>query len=129
MGDPAASSNKRKVLIVMSIAVFFAALGDISLSRGMKMISADHFPTLQGQIVATVTNAYVLLGVLFLMGFAILYLVSLSWEDLSYVLPLTGAIYILVTIFAFVLLHEDVSVLRVAGSALVAAGIVVVARS
>jgi drug/metabolite transporter (DMT)-like permease len=122
-------SNRFKVILAMSFAALFAALGDISLSKGMKgcgdCVHSAQFPT----IADIVTNGYVLGGVTLLFVFLVLYLISLSWEDLSYVLSLTGAIYILVTIFAFVLLHEHVSAMRWAGSFLVACGIVVVART
>ncbi|NLN78433.1 MAG: EamA family transporter, partial [Armatimonadetes bacterium] len=59
----------------------------------------------------------------------LLYLASLSWEDLSYVLPLTAGDYVLITVLAFFFLHEHVDVLRWVGSVLVTAGIVLVARS
>jgi len=61
--------------------------------------------------------------------FLLLYLLSLSWDDLSFVLPLTAADYILVTVFAKFLLHEPVSPIRWTGSAMVAIGIGLVTRS
>ena len=64
-----------------------------------------------------------------LSAFLILYLVSLSWEELSYVLPLTAANYVLVTILACLVLHEHVSALRWSGSVLVMIGIGLVART
>jgi drug/metabolite transporter (DMT)-like permease len=121
--------NRTKTLVVMSFAVLFGALGDILLSKGMKSIgSSAHFDAVS-TVLAVITNMYVLAGVGALLLFLILYLISLSWEDMSYVLPLTGAIYVLVTIFAFFLLHEPVSALRLTGSLLVACGIVVVTRT
>lgn len=121
--------NKAKVLIVMSVAVILGALGDVSLSRGMKTIGAADFDRASQAFVAAVTNPYVLGGVVLLLSFLILYLVSLSWEDLSFVLPLTAADYILVTVFAHLILQESVPPMRWLGSVLVASGIVLVARS
>lgn len=125
-------SKKRKklrVLITMAIAVVFAALGDVSLSRGMKTVGAVETGSIFGLISAAVVNPYVIGGVALLFVFLILYLTSLSWEDLSFVVPLTGADYILVTLFAYLLINEQVSPLRWAGSAFVAVGIALVARS
>ena len=51
-------------------------------------------------MLATITNHYVIGGIVLLVTFPVLYLVSLSWEELSYVLPLTAANYVLVTILA-----------------------------
>lgn len=122
-------NNKVKVLIVMFFAVIFGALGDISLSKGMKMIGGMDFRNMYQAILASVTNIYVIAGVVMLILFLFLYLASLSWEDLSYVLPLTAADYVLVTMLAFFLLNEAVSPIRWAGSVLVATGIALVART
>lgn len=128
MHSSSARRNKIRVLIVMFVAVVLGALGDISLSKGMRLVgSMEAGGTLN--MLSAVLNIYVIMGVLLQLSFLILYLISLSWEELSYVLPLTAADYILVTIFAFFLLHEPVSPLRWAGSALVAIGIGLVART
>lgn len=121
--------NRSKVILAMSFAVLFAALSDILLSKGMKSIEASAHYGVVSTVLAVITNTYIIAGVGLLIVFLVLYLISLSWEDMSYVLPLTGAIYILVTIFAFFLLHEPVSVMRWVGSLLVACGIAVVTRS
>ncbi|MCL5102626.1 MAG: EamA family transporter [Armatimonadetes bacterium] len=121
--------NKIKVLMVMFFAVIIGALGDISLSKGMKAVGAIEHETLLKAFVAGTTNPFVLAGVGLLIFFLFLYLASLSWEDLSFVLPLTAADYVLVTLLAHFLLKEDVSPLRWAGSVLVATGIAIVART
>ena len=124
-----ARDNKVKVLIVMFFAVTFGAFGDISLRKGMKTVGEMEFRSMYHALVTAASNMYVVAGVCLLIAFLMLYLASLSWEDLSYVLPLTAADYVLVTLFAFFLLHEDVCALRWAGSLLVAAGIALVART
>lgn len=123
------SRRRAKVLIAMFFAVVFGAFGDISLSKGMKEIGAIPHKSITTAFVAGVTNPYVIGGTLLLITFLLLYLASLSWEELSYVLPLTAADYVLVTLLAYFLLHEDVSPERWAGSVLVAAGIAAVAKS
>lgn len=121
--------NKIKVLIAMFFAVVFGSLGDVLLSKGMKSIGCTEYECAYNAFVATVTSPYVIAGIGFMICFLLLYLASLSWEELSYVLPLTAAVYVVVTIMAFFWLHEDVSPLRWAGTVLVAAGIALVARS
>ncbi len=122
-------NNKARVMVVMFFAVVFGAFGDISLRKGMKTIGAMEFRSMYQALVTAASNVYVLGGVVLLIAFLVLYLASLSWEDLSYVLPLTAADYVLVTLFAYFLLSEDVSPLRWAGSVLVASGIALVART
>lgn len=121
--------NKFKVLIVMSIAVVLGAFGDICLSKGMKTVAGTDHSSLLQAFIAAVSNIYVMAGVVLLASFLILYLACLSWEDLSYVLPLTAADYVLVTLLAFIVLHENVSPMRGVGSLMVAGGIALVARS
>jgi drug/metabolite transporter (DMT)-like permease len=113
----------------MSFAVMFGALADISLRNGMKIVGETVFQSPIHAFVVTITNAYVIAGILLMIAFLVLYLVSLSWESLSFVLPLTAADYVLVTLMAHFLLHEDVSPIRWLGSILVAVGIAVVART
>jgi len=121
--------NKIKVLIAMFFAVCLGALGDVSLKRGMEVIAAMDNIDLFHRMIATITNCYVIGGVVLLASFLILYLVSLSLEELSYVLPLTAGNYVLVTILAYWVLHEHVSPLRWSGSILVTIGIALVART
>ena len=122
-------SNKLKVVAVMFFAVIFGALGDVSLSKGMKTVAAAHVGGAAHIFFAVMTNMYVIGGIVLLIAFLCLYLASLSWESLSFVLPLTAADYVLVTLLAYVLLHEDVSPVRWLGSLLVALGIALVART
>lgn len=120
--------SKARVLILMTIAVVFGAFGDVSISRGMKLVAAGTYSSV-GQMLLSVLNIYVVGGVVLLAAFLVMYSIALSWEDLSYVLPLTAADYVLVTLLAYFLIHEDVSPLRWAGSVLVALGIALVART
>lgn len=127
--QPARHSNKLKVLIAMFFGVVFGAIGNISLSKGMKIIADCEYECASDAILAAVTHPYIIGGIVLLTAFLLLYLASLSWEDLSYVLPLTAGDYVLVTLLAYFILHEDVTPLRWAGSLLVATGIALVARS
>lgn len=127
--EEGARRRKLKVIVVMMIAVVVAAFGDISLSKGMKMVGAQDFETAWDAFVYACTNPYVWIGVCLLIIFLFLYLASLSWEDLSFVLPLAAADYFFVTLLADLLLHEPVDSLRWIGSIFVAAGVALVARS
>jgi drug/metabolite transporter (DMT)-like permease len=121
--------NKIKVLLAMFFGVIFGSVGNVTLSRGMRCVGKSGFECAHDAIVGALTQPYFIAGVSLMFAFLLLYMASLSWEDLSYVMPLTAGEYVLVTLLAFLLLHEPVTALRWAGSILVATGIVLVARS
>ena len=126
---PRRRNNRIKVLIAMSFAVIFSAIGNVCLSRGMRCIGETGYNCARDAISGTLVHPYIIVGVLLMGAFLLLYLASLSWEDLSYVLPLTAGDYVLITVLAFFFLHENVDALRWTGAVLVTVGIVLVARS
>ena len=128
MSEKQRRNNKPKVLVTMLFAVIALAMGDIMLRRGMGTVGVSHFQSIP-QLLVSVANSNVIIGILFMIVFFVLYLAALSWEDLSFVLPLTAADYILVTLIADIWLREHVSPIRWGGTMLVAVGIALVTRS
>jgi drug/metabolite transporter (DMT)-like permease len=74
-------------------------------------------------------NAWVMLGIVLLLGWFICQLSLFSWADLTYVLPVTATSYILLTILAAFSLKEHVTTLRWAGVSLIVLGVMVVGRT
>lgn len=111
----------RKYLVLAGVSVF-APVGDSLLSYGMKQvgnISLSHV----SDLLLAITNPWVGIGVLFLLGFFASYMSALSWADLTYVLPASSLGYVLLAFIARFALHEKVSVTRWLGIALVSAGV------
>jgi drug/metabolite transporter (DMT)-like permease len=111
----------RKYLVLAGVTLF-AATGDSLLSRGMKdvgSISLRHFPNL----ILAITNPWVALGILFLLGFFASYMTALSWADLTYVLPATSLGYVLLALIAKFLLHEQVTPMRWIGILLISGAV------
>jgi drug/metabolite transporter (DMT)-like permease len=111
----------RKYLVLAGVTLFGAA-GDSMLSHGMKQagnISLRHLPS----VILAVLNPYVALGIVLLLGFIVLNMNALSWADLTYVLPATSLGYVLVALIAHFVLHEQVSLLRWFGIALITGGV------
>ena len=75
------------------------------------------------QLVITLLNPWIVLGVLMLIGFFGSYLSALSFADLTYVLPATSLSYILMVLLAKFFLHEQVSLWRWFGVALIVTGV------
>ena len=116
----------RKYLVLAGVSVF-AALGDSLLSYGMKQVgnvSLQHV----GSLLLAITNPWVALGILLLLGFFSCYMTALSWADLTYVLPASSLGYVLLALIARFALHEHVTVTRWLGIALVSGGVGFVTR-
>ena len=111
----------RKYLVLAGVAVF-AATGDSMLAQGMKQVGSIA-PHQLSQIILTVLNPSIAIGILLLLCFFACYTNALSWADLTYVLPATSVSYILLTLIARFLLHETVSVTRWMGVILISAGV------
>ncbi len=100
----------------------FAPVGDSLLSYGMKRvgnISLRDFSTL----LLAITNPWVGLGIVLLLGFFASYMTALSWADLTYVLPASSLGYVLLAFIARFVLHEQISIWRWIGIALVSSGV------
>jgi len=111
----------RKHLVLAGVTVF-SAVGDTLLSHGMRetgTISLHH----ASSIFLVVLHPVVALGIFFLLAFFACYMTALSWADLTYVLPATSLSYVLLTVIARVLLHENVSLSRWLGVLLISAGV------
>jgi len=110
-----------KTWICAVVVVFSNVFGNFFLKRGMPAELASPL-----EYVTVLFRPWVAAGV----GLLILWMLSrmalLSWADLSYVLPVTSIGYVLVAIAGRVFLHEQISVKRWAGIALIMGGVALV---
>jgi len=113
--------NLRKYLVLLGVSVF-APAGDSLLSYGMRQIGniSLHHPL---ELLLAITNPWVGLGIILLLGFFASYMTALSWADLTYVLPASSLGYVLLALIAKFFLHEHVSVTRWLGIVLVTSGV------
>ena len=112
-------------LTLVLICVFAGASAQICFKHGMSNIeeinSFDGLLNLK-TILSIATNNYIIVG-MFLYGTAfILWLGALSTLDVSYMYPLLSLGYVLTAIFAFVFIHESISLLRWTGVLLIFIG-------
>jgi uncharacterized membrane protein len=108
--------------LVLFIVIVCAACGDVSLARGMKTYGAVTLSNLP-QLYTALLNPWIVLGILMLIGFFASYLSALSWADLTFVLPATSLSYILMVLLAKFFLHEQVTLWRWLGVALIVTGV------
>jgi uncharacterized membrane protein len=121
-----------KTAIVLLIAILAQAVGNTCLSKGMKELAISTSFASQDLLrmgLEVMGSPVICLGTLLLIVFFILFTAALSWEDLSYVLPATSLGYVLNVAFANHFLNETVSVTRWLGTALISAGVLLVAKS
>jgi drug/metabolite transporter (DMT)-like permease len=119
------SSVRIRVLVIMLAAVFALAAGETLLSKGMRQIGQEPRSWTR-QAVAVARNGWVWAGCALLLVHLGLYMVALGEADLTFVLPLTAASYPLSALFAKYFLHEEVSLLRWVGMALITIGVAIV---
>jgi drug/metabolite transporter (DMT)-like permease len=108
--------------LVLAVVAVTAPLGDTLLSLGMKRVgpvSLDHLSSL----VYAIATPQILLGIALLICFFASYLASLSWADLTFVLPATSIGNVIVALLAKVWLNEQISPGRWIGIFLITAGV------
>jgi len=115
----------KRYLILLGVIVF-GALGDCFLSRGMKELGSISLSNWH-MAFHIFGNPWVVSGVLCLLCYFASYLTSLSWADLTYVLPASAVGYILIALMARFFLQEQVSFVRWLGILLIVAGVCFVA--
>jgi drug/metabolite transporter (DMT)-like permease len=114
-----------KLLIILLAGLLFEAAGVVFLSKGLKQLG-NVKPHNAVEILQVVkfgaTNANILLGVILEAVFFGTLLYLMSQADLSFIWPLTALGFVLTTVAAKFLLHEEVSAVRWGGVILIVAG-------
>jgi drug/metabolite transporter (DMT)-like permease len=108
--------------LVLGVVAVTAPLGDTLLSVGMKRVGPvplDHL----GTLIYALRTPQILVGIALLVCFFASYLASLSWADLTFVLPATSIGNVIVALLAKFWLHEQISPDRWIGILLITAGV------
>ena len=108
--------------LVLGVVTLASALGDTFLAIGMKHLGPVSL-THPGELLTALRTPWVLSGVLVLLVWTGCYLTALSWADLTFVLPATSLAYVAVAFLSRFWLHEQISLARWAGIALITAGV------
>jgi drug/metabolite transporter (DMT)-like permease len=111
-----------RLYMVLAVVAVTAPLGDTLLSLGMKRAGPVPLDNL-GMLIHAVWTPEILLGIALLIGFFASYLASLSWADLTYVLPATSIGNVIVALLARFWLNEQISPWRWIGIFLITAGV------
>src|SRR3989338_9288528 len=117
-------------ILLIFIPVTAAAVGQMILKIGMTQVGELKFSDgLVNIFSRTFTNLYVLGGLAFFGVNAILWLVVLSREKLSFAYPMVAFAYIVTILLSKFVLHEDIPLLRWSVLAVIIVGILMIAKS
>lgn len=117
-----ASTMTFKRYLILGVVTLTGSFGDTFLDVGMKQLGPVPLSH-PGMLIAALRTPWVLAGILLLLGFFASYLTALSWADLTYVLPATSLGYAVVALLSKFWLHEQISLARWIGIALITTGV------
>lgn len=141
--QPDHKDRRWPTIVIMVIAVTSVTVGDLFMSRAMKALGPLQLTSLRpwwdgkeslGVLLSEIyivgwsifSQAYVWVAIGFMLTFLVLWMVALSWSDLTFVMPLTALTYVMNAILVGPFLGESVSALRWAGTLLIALGVALV---
>jgi multidrug transporter EmrE-like cation transporter len=112
------------------ISILLGSVGQVLLKVGVSRLGGVRFE--QGSVLPTLldiaTQPPIVVGVLLFGTSMLIWLGVLSSMDLSKAYPIVGLSYVLVTIMSRFLLGEAITASRLAGIALVLAGVTVISK-
>jgi drug/metabolite transporter (DMT)-like permease len=121
------SSFKNGIFIVL--AVLSNSIGNVFLAIGMKHMPEFHAASALIYFASLLTNSWIVIGTALLIIWMVAQLSMLTWADLTYVLPVTAAVYIVTAILSKFFLDEHVSRIRWAGVVLISCAVLLVAET
>ncbi len=121
-----------RTLSAMTMACAAAAVGQILLRHGLQQVGPLESwgpMALASFLWRAMSNASVVGGTVLNAVFYVLFLVVLSWSEVTVALPLTALEYLFAAVLSVVILKEAVPGLRWAGIILVIGGVVLIGLS
>jgi len=122
-----ASSLKNRIFIALT--VLSNSIGNVFLAIGMKHMPEFHAASILNYLASLMTNSWIVMGIALLIICMVAQLSMLTWADLTYVLPVTAAVYIVTPILSKFFLDEHVSSIRWAGVVVISCAVLLVAES
>jgi undecaprenyl phosphate-alpha-L-ara4N flippase subunit ArnE len=121
-----------KEALMLSLAIIFAAIGDILLSLGMRRTGAVTLRSVRdihSTIYSIMINRLILAGIFCMAIHLSAYITVLAWEDVSVANPLTALSYVIATGYAALCIREKVAPARWVGVFLITTGAMLVGFS
>ena len=120
---------KPALLATILGTVTLSAFAQVALKIGTKSLSSAAGKDVPAVIVSVASSPFIWLGLAIYGASVLAWLWVLSKTDVSVAYPFVGISFVLTAVMGAVLLHENVSLLRIAGTALVIFGCILIAKS
>ncbi len=117
-----------RVLLLILATVLLSALAQLALKLGV-MNGEDAGRGVRSFAESAATSPGVWIGLTIYGASVALWLWILSKIDLSVAYPFVGVSFVLTMLFGALFLHESVTLVRIVGTLMIAAGCILVARS
>jgi drug/metabolite transporter (DMT)-like permease len=130
-GSPCRIGNRSSLRngVFILLAVLSNSIGNVFLAIGMKHMPEFHPASVLIYFASLLTNSWIVIGTALLIIWMVAQLSMLTWADLTYVLPVTAAVYIVTALLSKFFLDEHVSPLRWAGVVLISGAVLLVAET
>ena len=116
-------------LVFLAVSILLAVTGQLLMKKGMIVFGTFPADQFLKNIIPMVLNPFVFAGIACFGFSAITWLVVLSRMELSKVYPMVSVAYVLVAIASYIFFKENLSVIRVAGIAVIILGVILISRS
>jgi drug/metabolite transporter (DMT)-like permease len=120
---------KPALLATILGTVCLSAVAQVALKIGTRSLSSSAGKGLPEVILSVASSPFIWLGLGIYGASVLAWLWVLSKTDVSVAYPFVGISFVLTAVMGAVLLHENVSPLRIAGTALVIFGCILIAKS
>ena len=120
-----------KYFSLILATVLLNATSQILMKTGMTQVGKFEFSgaSFRQMAVGAATNLFIICGLVTMVISMVTHLMSLSRFDVSFAFPFLSIAYVLVLLYGYFAMGENVTALRVAGVSLVVVGTVLIARS
>jgi drug/metabolite transporter (DMT)-like permease len=122
--------KKMSVVPIILTAVFLAVIGQIFVKRGLDLLGTIDFSS--GLFITYVKiffSPFVLIGTVFYTISIFFWIYSLTRVDLSFAFPFLSLSYVLIILASWLMLGENIPLLRWIGVLVICLGVFLVSRS
>lgn len=126
------SRTEMKIAITyILLSVSLSGIGQILLKKGMNALGPMSITLTQlfSILFRMGTNPFVFIGLMVYVIGVVFWLAALSQVDLSYAYPFASLSYVVMLAASWVLFNENINPLRLFGTLVVCAGVLLIARS
>lgn len=121
-----------KDLSIIIIAILLGSIGQLMIKAGLNSFTSKFgsisLSTVWGKLPTIVTTPQILIATICFAVSATFWCVVMSKRDLSQVYPFIALAHVFVVLMAYFVLKEQIGVLRIAGIAIIIAGVIVLAQ-